>query len=126
MDGCKNDPENSSTTKISEHIPSGFSISTISSFKSIKHNVYRGKDCMKKFCEFLREHAMKIINFKKKKIKLLTKEQQESHENIKISYICKEKFENIYLKDKRYHKVRDHCHYTAEYGGAAHSICNLK
>ena len=31
---------------------------------------------MKKFCEFLREDAMKIINFKKKKMKLLTKEQQ--------------------------------------------------
>ena len=35
---------------------------------------------------------MKIINFKKKKIKLLPKEQQESYENEKHSYICKEKF----------------------------------
>ena len=43
-------------------------MSTISSFRSIeKHDVYRGKDCMKRFCEFLREHVMKIINFKKKK-----------------------------------------------------------
>ena len=32
-----------------------------------KHDIYRGKDCMKKFCGSLREHAMKIINFKKKK-----------------------------------------------------------
>ena len=57
-------------------------MSTISSFRSIenKHDVYRGKDCMKKFCEFLREHAIKIINFKKKKMKLLSKEQQESYE----------------------------------------------
>ena len=27
--GCKNNPESSSTAKVSEHIPSGFSISTI-------------------------------------------------------------------------------------------------
>ena len=46
---------------------------------------------MKKFCEFLREHAMKRINFKKKTMKLLTKEQQESYENAKICYICTEK-----------------------------------
>ena len=26
IDGCKNNPENSSTTKVSKHIPSGFSI----------------------------------------------------------------------------------------------------
>ena len=74
---AKNNPENSSTTNVSEHIPLGFSVSAISSFRSNKneHDVYRGKDCMKKFSEFLREHPMKIINFKKKKMKLLTKEQ---------------------------------------------------
>ena len=93
MDECKNNPENSSTAKASEHIPSGSSMSAISLFRSIenKHDVYRGKACMKKFCEYLREHAMKIINFKKKKMKLLTKEQQESYENAKICYICKKK-----------------------------------
>ena len=75
IDGCKNNPETSSTTKVREPIPSGFSMSTILSFRSIenKHNVYRGKYCMKTFCESLREHATKIINFKKEKMKLLTK-----------------------------------------------------
>ena len=57
---------------------------------------------------------------------LLTKKQQESHENAKICYICKEKSENKYLKDKRYRKARDHCHYTGEDRGAAHSISNIK
>ena len=37
IDGCKNNPENSFTTKVSEHIPSGFLMSTILSFKSIKN-----------------------------------------------------------------------------------------
>ena len=37
-----------------------------------------------------------------------------------------EKFGNIYLKYRKYRKLRDHCHYTGYYRGAAHSICNLK
>ena len=51
-DGCKKNPEKSSTRKLSKHILSGYSMSTISSFKSIenKHDVYREKDCMKKLC----------------------------------------------------------------------------
>ena len=55
----------------------------ISSFKNMenKHDVYRGKYCMINFSESLRGHAMKIIIFKKKKIKLLTREQEESYEN---------------------------------------------
>ena len=60
IDECKSNPENSSKTKVSEHIPSHFSISTISLYRSIenKHDVYRGKDCLKNFCESLREHAI--------------------------------------------------------------------
>ena len=97
-------------------------MSTISSFKSIKnkHDVDRGKDCMKKFCESFREHPMKIIKLKKKKMNLLTKEQLESYKN------AKRKFENKYVKNKKYCKVRDHCRFTGEYRGAAHSICSLK
>ena len=67
---------------------------------------------MKIFCEFIRGHAMKIINFKKKKMKLLIKEQHESHENAKICIFVKINLKKKYLKGKRYRKVTDHCHYT--------------
>ena len=65
---CKNNPENSSTTKERERVPWGFSMPTISSCRSIqnKNDIFRDKVCMKKFCEFLREHAMKTITLKKK------------------------------------------------------------
>ena len=69
IDGYENNLQNLSTTKVSKHIPSGFSMSVISSFRNIEnnHDAYRVKDCMKKFCESLREHAMKITDFQKKK-----------------------------------------------------------
>ena len=38
----------------------------------------------------------------------------------------KKKIENKFLKDKKYFKVTDYCHYAGKYRGAAHSICNLK
>ena len=59
-------------------------------------------------------------------MKLLTKEQQESYENVKIYYILKKKIENKLFGRKKYRKVRDHCHYTGEYRDAAHNICNVK
>ena len=81
---------------------------------------------MKTFHEFIRVHTVKTINFKKKKMKLLTKEQKESYEYPKMCYICKEKFENECLEDKRCYKVRNHCYDAGEYRGAAHSIYNFK
>ena len=67
---------------------------------------------------------MKIVNFKKKKMNLLIKEQEESYENAKICYISQEKLENKYVKDKKNCKVRGHCYYTGEYRGAAHITCH--
>ena len=70
LDGCANIPENSSTTKIGEHIPCGYSMSTIWAFDHIwnKHTLYHWKDCMKKFCTSLRQHAKDMTDFKKKKM----------------------------------------------------------
>ena len=112
----KYNPENSFTTKLAEHITSGLHEKVL----------WLHEYCMKKCCESLREQAVKTINFKKKKLKLLTKEQKESYENSRIWYICTEKLENKDVKGKKYSKVRDHCHYTGEYRGASDSTCNLK
>ena len=52
-------------------------------------------------------------------MKLLTKEQQESYENVKNGFICKDKFfKNKNVKNTKYCKVTDYCHYTGEYRGA--------
>ena len=55
-DECKNNSENLSTTKVSKHISSGFSMYTISSLRSIENtdDVYRTEDCMEKFYEIFK------------------------------------------------------------------------
>ena len=70
MSTCINNPNESSTTKIDKHTPSGYSIFTHCSFDKSKNklNYYRGKDCMKKFSKDLREHVSKIISYEKKKM----------------------------------------------------------
>ena len=92
-------------------------------YADLELNYYRGDDCMKKFCKDLREHATKIINYEKKKMIPLTTKEEIYHNKQKICYICKKEFNN---NDEKQQKVRDHCHYTGTYGGAAHNICNLK
>ena len=120
-----NNPNDSSTTKINKLTPSGYSIFTSCSFDESKNklNYYRGKDCMKKFCKDLKEHATRIINFEKKKIIPLTKEEKINYNDQQIRYICKKEFDTT---DKKNYKVRDHCHYKGKYRGAAHYICNLR
>ena len=60
-----NNPEKSSTTKINKHAPSGYSFFTNCSFDLTKNKLdcYRCKDCMKRFCKDLKQHATKIINY---------------------------------------------------------------
>ena len=72
------------------------------------------------------EQATEIINYeKKKKMIPLKNEEKKSHRKQEVCYICKKK-KKISANDKKYQKVRDHCHYTGKYRGAAHDICNLR
>ena len=91
--GCKKNHEKSYTTRGGEHILSGFSMTTVLSFKDIKneHYAYLDKNCMKRFFKSIREHAMKIVNFEKKKPTLLTNEHHVSYGKAKFCYICKQK-----------------------------------
>ena len=125
MSTCQNNPNESWTTEINKHTPSGYSLFTHCSFDKSKNKLdyYRGKDCMKKFCKDLRTHATKIINYEKEKMITLTMKEEIDYTKQKICYICKKEFDK---NDKKNYKVRDHCHYTGKYRGAAHNICNLR
>ena len=114
---CYNNFEESSTTEINKHTLSGYLLFTHCSFDN------RGDDCMEKFCKDLREQATKIINYDKKKMIPLTKKEEKNHNKHEVCYICKKEFNT---DDKKHYKVKDHCHYTGKYRGAAHNICNLR
>ena len=127
MSTCNNNPEKASATKINKHTPSGYSLFTNCSFDATKNkrDYYRVKNYMKNFCLELREHATKIINYEKKEMIPLTKEEKKIHNKQKVCYICKKRFSTD-DKNKKHHKVKDHCHYTGKYRGFAHDIYNLR
>ena len=121
MNTCHNNPKKLSTTKKNKHAPSGYSFGKTKN----KLDYYRGKTCMKYFCLDLKEHVKKILTMKKKEMIPLIKEEKKIHLEQKVCYICEKGFSTD-DDNKKYVKVRDHCHYTGKYRGAAHEICNLR
>ena len=109
----------------------GYSLDLVASYDSNKdkHTFYRGTDCTKKLCDDLKDQAMELINTEKKEMIPLTDYEKWEYETLNYCHICNRKFctdkngKSIY---EVYHKVRDHCHYTREFRGAAHNICNLR
>ena len=100
-------------TKNTNHL--AFAI--ISNAMKPKKVSYTGKDAAWKFLEML-EEDIKIITKEKEMIFGIQEKQQYKKES--RCWICKGKFND---KDV---KVRDHCHFTGRYRGAAHNSCNLK
>ena len=123
----QSNPEKSYTEKKARHEPSGWLLYTKCSYDKKRLNYYRGKDCIEKLCKKLNEQTMKRINYEEKKMIPLTKEENNFYNEQEICYICKEKFcmdkDDKNCINKR--KVKDHCHDTGKFRGAAHSICNL-
>ena len=64
--------------------------------------------------------------FWKEKNVTVNKRRNKSHQVARNFYICGRRILEKLSKSVNYQKVRDHCHYTGTYRGAAHSICNLK
>lgn len=86
---------------------------------------FSGVDCIDRFIskiEYLMEHVVwpKIHEIKPMD---LTAEEEKNFKCACVCHICKKRFNNHI---KKYTKVRDHCHSSGKFRGAAHSMCNLK
>ena len=79
---------------------------------------YTGEDAAQKFVEMLEEDIREITSIPNKKM-IFGKEEKELHYEETTCWICNGEFDDDV-------KVRDHCHFTGRYRGAAHNSCNLK
>ena len=78
-----------------------------------------GEDVGEVFVKLLEEDIKMIANIPPKKM-IITDKEREQYKKETRCWICKGEFDD---DDK---KVRDHCHFTGRYRGAAHNLCNLK
>ena len=86
-----NNLEKSHTEIEATHEPSGGTMTVKFSFDVTKnkYDYYRGRDCIKKLREKLKDRAMEIINYQEKEMILLTDKENKSHEKQKVCHICK-------------------------------------
>ena len=125
MNTCCPNPKDSYNYNYQKHEPSGFCFFMKSVVnKKIKPIIYSKKeedeDIAKIFVEKLTEATRGIYNdfYCKPKPLILTQDEQKLFEKAEFCHICNKEL----LEDK----VRDHCHFTGQYQGAAHNSFNLK
>ena len=100
MNACNNNPNKSYTTVKALHKPSGYSLLISYSFDKSenKQTYYRGRDCMKRFCDDLKEYVTRITNYEMKPMDPLTEEEKESYKNRKLFIYVKKNFVPIIIK----------------------------
>ena len=134
MNSCQPNPNKSYTQGYQKHEPSGYCLFLKGldginvNLKPIVHKKKtENEDISKRFIKRVTELTCKIYQkyYKKPKTMIFNSKDQKDFQSATICHIC----EQDLFKDKetgQILKVRDHCHFTVEYRGAAHNECNLK
>ena len=126
LDNCNPDPNRSYTKKYNKHE----AVSFVYYIKSFNESVYKSKlrsyvrekeedpDATETFIKWLEEDVKIITNLGNKPMDI-TPEVEEQFKQASKCWICGNL---LNLQDR----VRDHCHFTGRYRGAAHNRCNLQ
>lgn len=82
----------------------------------------RGPGCIEWFMEELRKRSLILADiYNKVKPINMSKMDEENFQNAKVCHICERDLDrNVDIV------VRDHCHFTSKFRGAAHQACNLQ
>ena len=123
---CQPNPDKSYTKQYQKHIPSGFCYH-IKCFDDTLHSQepvtfvkeFNDDDVAQIFIDTLEKNIKDIYKkFKFPKSMIMTMHDKLVYDNSTLCHICNEE-----LGEER---VRDHCHLSGKFRGAAHEICNLK
>ena len=123
ISGPGNDLKILTTRGINVHVLSGWCVCSEFAYGEVKDplKLYRGKNCAKKFCDHIIGEARRLYkSFPEKPMEPLTKKQWKNYKKASSCHICYKPFK------EGNQKVRDHCHYSGIYRGAAHLLCNLQ
>ena len=116
--------EASYTEKLNTHIPSGWCVYSKFAYGDVSDPMtdYRGKDCVERFVNHVEKEVKRLYElYPQQSMTELTDVLKAEHKAAESCHICLKPFDN---PENR--KVRDHCHYTGLYRGAAHNNCNMK
>ena len=134
INSCQPNPNKSYTQGYQKHEPSGYCL-FLKGLDGMKDKYKpivctkktEDEDISKKFIKHVRKLTYMIYRIyytNPKPLKLTPKEQKE-FQSATMCHICEQ---DLKIDEETGHifKVRDHCHFTGEYRGAAHFDCNLK
>ena len=127
VNSCQPNPNKSFTQGYQKHEPSGYCLymkaldGLTVNFKPI---VYTKKTSGEDISKKLTHQIYQNFYLKQKPLRL-TPQEEKDFQSATHCHICEQKLFR-YKETKKILKVRDHCHFTGEYRGAAHNDCNLK
>ena len=115
--------EGEHTIKYQEHQPNSIraKLVCIDDRFTLPSIIFKGKDCINKFIASVldkQKWTKQIIKQYFNKRLIMTNEDEEIYNNSHIYWICKQELNTD--------KVKDHCHVTSKFRGAADNKCNLK
>ena len=121
-------PADTNTTQTCQHVPCSFSYVVVRLDGQVhSEKLYRGEDAMDVLFNCL-EQELENIREDLKHIRPLrmTEDDWVNHEKATKCWICDGPFKPYEQGDCHgLYKVKDHCHITGEYRGAAQSDCNF-